>query len=255
MQCEFKLPNGKEVITKEFLFKDTRQFFHESSPEHNLSKLEDFIITKNLNVVEKFITLLYLRERCLKKTFNININGTDKDVSIDLVIRNFDEIIDIREEKEVGNLKLVLDYPSKFLVNTDNIFSLIKEIKIGDDFIDLSNVSDQELIDITNNLPTDVLNVIDQFVKDNKHALEYNLIPNNSDYEISFLTASPYYFLNNLFNCISQYAYREYIFVLSKRIKDVSFLLNSTFIDILDYMDLYMRENEEQSDKVAKLDN
>ena len=45
------------------------------------------------------------------------------------------------------------------------------------------------------------------------------------------------YFLNNLFNCISQYAYREYIFVLSKRIKDVSFLLNSTFIDILDYMD------------------
>ncbi len=255
MQCEFKLPNGKEVITKEFLFKDTRQFFHESSPEHNLNRLEDFIITENLNVVEKFITLLYLRERCLKKTFNININGTDKDVGIDLVIKNFDEIIDIREEKEVGDLKLVLDYPSKFLVNTNNIFSLIKEIKIGDDFIDLSNVSDQELIDITNNLPTDVSKVIDQFIKKNHRALEYNLIPNNSDYEINFLNSSPFYFLQNLFNCINEYAYREYIFVLSKRIRDVSFLLNSTFTDILDYMDLYIRENEEQSDKVAKLDN
>ena len=65
MQCEFKLPNGKEVITKEFLFKDTRHFFYKSSLEHNLNKLEDFIITKNLNALEKFITLLYLRERCL----------------------------------------------------------------------------------------------------------------------------------------------------------------------------------------------
>ena len=255
MQCEFKLPNGKEVITKEFLFKDVRQFFYKSSLEHNLNKLEDFIITENLNALEKFITLLYLRERCLKKTFNININGTDKDVSIDLVIKNFDEIIDIREEREVGDLKLVLDYPSKFLVNTDNIFSVIKEIKIGDDVMDLSNVSNQELIDITNNLPTNVLTVIDQFVKDNKHALEYTLIPNNNDYQISFLNASPFYLLQNLFKCIDEYAYREYIFVLSKRIKDVSFLLNSTFTDILDYMDLYMRENEDQNDKVANLDN
>ena len=124
---------------------------------------------------------------------------------------------------------------------------------MGDDVMDLGNVSNQELIDITNNLPTNVLTVIDQFVKDNKHALEYTLIPNNDEYQISFLNASPYYFLQNLFNCMSEYSYREYIFVLSKRIKDVSFLLNSTFTDILDYMDLYMRENEEQSDKVAKL--
>jgi hypothetical protein len=50
MQCEFKLPNGKEVITKEFLFKDARKFFYKSSLEHSLDKLEDFIITENLNV-------------------------------------------------------------------------------------------------------------------------------------------------------------------------------------------------------------
>ena len=76
-----------------------------------------------------------------------------------------------------------------------------------------------------------------------------------AEYEINFLNASPFYFLQNLFNCIDEYTYREYIFVLSKRIKDVTFLLNSTFKDILDYMELYMRENEEQNDKVAKLDN
>ena len=37
--------------------------------------------------------------------------------------------------------------------------------------------------------------------------------------------------------------------------KDVTFLLNSTFIDILDYMELYKRENEDDGEKVAKIDN
>ena len=250
MQCEFKLPNGKEVITKEFLFKDLKEFLYESSLEYSVERLESFIITKNLNVIEKFITLLYLRKRCLKHTFNINIDGASKDVSIDLVIDSLDEIINIKEEKTIGNLKLVLDYPSEFLVNTDNIFSVIKEIKIDNHSINLRAVSTEELIDITNNLPTEVLKVINDFIEDKRHALEYSLIPNNDDFEINFLNASPFYFLINLFKCLDVYTFREYIFVLSKRIRDVNFLLNSTFIDILDYMDLYERENQEQNEKL-----
>ena len=61
--------------------------------------------------------------------------------------------------------------------------------------------------------------------------------------------------IKNLYDCIDPYTYREYLFVLSKRINDVTFLLNSTFLDIIDYMDLYKRENEESSTEVAKIDN
>ena len=39
--------------------------------------------------------------------------------------------------------------------------------------------------------------------------------------------------------------YRDYIFILSKRIKDVSFIQQSTFLDIKDYMDLYVKEAKE----------
>ena len=73
--------------------------------------------------------------------------------------------------------------------------------------------------------------------------------------ELNFLNASPFILLESLFNCIDPYTYREYIFVLSRRMKDINFLINSTFIDILDYMDLYKRENEDEGDKVAKIDN
>ena len=60
-------------------------------------------------------------------------------------------------------------------------------------------------------------------------------------------------FLDTLYRCIDPFTYREYLFVLSKRMRDVTFLANSTFIDILDYIELYKRENEEEKEKVAKI--
>ena len=44
---------------------------------------------------------------------------------------------------------------------------------------------------------------------------------------------------------LSPGTYRDYIFILSKRIKDVSFILQSTFLDVKDFMDLYVKEAKE----------
>ena len=35
---------------------------------------------------------------------------------------------------------------------------------------------------------------------------------------------------------------------------DVTFLANSTFMDILDYIELYKRESEDEKEKVAKME-
>jgi hypothetical protein len=255
MHCVFKLPNGKEVVTKEFLYKDVRMFFNNSSIQYKVNKLEEFVLTKDLNVVEKFITLTRLRELCIKQSVNLNLSQKDKEVSIDFILKNFDEIIDIKEKKDIGNISLVLDYPSRFVVNTDNIFSVIHKVQIDGEEIDLNNVSSNEFVAITNSLPADVLKAVTEFVESKKHALVFNLFSGKDAIELNFLNASPFILLESLFNCIDPYTYREYLFVLSRRMKDITFLLNSTFIDIIDYMDLYKRENEEEGDKVAKIDN
>ena len=255
MHCVFKLPNGKEVVTKEFLYKDVRMFFNDSSLNYKLNVLEEFILTKNLNVVEKFIALIRLREKCVKRSISLNLNKKDKEVSIDFILKNFDEIVDIREIKTIDNITLELDYPSKFVINTDNIFSVIQKIKIDDQEIDLNEVTEEEFVTITNSLPVEVLTTITKFVEDKQHALSFMLFSGKDKLELNFLNASPFILLESLFNCIDPYTYREYIFVLSRRMKDMNFLINSTFIDILDYMDLYKRENEDEGDKVAKIDN
>ena len=255
MQCVFKLPNNKEVITKEFLFKDVRNFFYKMSLQRRAKILEEFIVTKNLNVVEKLITLIKLRQRCVKQSVSLNLNKIEKEVSIDYILKSFDEIIDIREERSINNISLVLDYPSKFIVNSDNIFSVIQKIKIDEQEIDLNEVTQKEFIEITNSLPAEVLKLLTDYIESKKHALYVNLFEGSDSIELNFLNESPFILLESLYNFIDPYTYREYLFVLSRRMKDVTFLLNSTFIDILDYMELYKRENEDDGEKVAKIDN
>ena len=70
--------------------------------------------------------------------------------------------------------------------------------------------------------------------------------------QLNFLTPSPFQFIDTVFNCIDENSYREYLYILSKRIKDVQFLINSTMADILDYLELYRRECEDESDKLKK---
>tara|TARA_R100001509_G_scaffold104422_1_gene61584 strand:- start:213 stop:971 length:759 start_codon:yes stop_codon:yes gene_type:complete len=252
MNHEFKLPNGKEVEVKEFLYKHVREFFYDKSLLAKAEFLNSFIVTKNLNVLEKFITLLKLRERCIKQSINLKLNKKDKEVSIDYILKSFDEIVDIREVRTVDNITLVLDYPSEFVVNTDSLFSVIQSIQIDNDKIDITKVTNEELLAITNSLPASVLAAITDFIQEKKEALSYSILSNQDSLNLNFLNISPFVFLDSLFNCIDPFTYREYIFVLSKRMKDITFLVNSTFVDILDYMELYKRENEDQNEKLQK---
>jgi len=252
MNHVFELPNGKEVEVKEFLYKHVREFFFDKPLSAKAEFLDSFIITENLNVLEKFITLIKLRERCIKQSINLKLNKKDKEVSIDYILKNFDEIIDIREVKTVDNITLVLDYPSEFIVTTDSLFRVIQSIQIDNDKINTAEVTHDELLTITNSLPASVLTAITDFIQEKKESLSYSILSNQDSLSLNFLNVSPFVFLDSLFNCIDPYTYREYIFVLSKRMKDITFLVNSTFIDILDYMELYKRENEDQNEKLQK---
>ena len=252
MDHVFQLPNGKSVTVKEFLYKDVKEFFYDKPHKDKAEFLNSFIKTKNLNVFEKFIALVKLRKRCIKQTVNLNINGRDKDVDLEYILDAFNEILDIREEVEIDNFKLVLDYPTEFVISSDNIFKVIQTIEIDNDIVDLNSVTSEEFTLITSSLPAQVLQTITDFYNRKKKALVVSAFE-NADVEINFLNSSPFHFLDTLYKCIDPNTYREYLFVLSKRMRDVTFLANSTFIDILDYIELYKRESEDEKEKVAKI--
>ena len=252
MHINITLPNNKEVVVKPFLYKHIRDLlFLNSSLESKLLYLEDFILTKNLNVVEKFITLLKLRAICIKPTVSLNLDKTGKDVDIDYITESFEESIDIRTTTECDGIEITLDYPTKFCINTDNILSVIREVKIQDQFIVIDSLSKNEYEQVMSKLPAQVLNAVSEFVEDKKDAFTFRLLEGRKDIsELNFLGPAPFEFINTIYACIDVNSYREYIYVLSKRIKDVNFLINSTMADVLDYIELYRRECEEEKEKL-----
>ena len=247
MYLTFTLPRGKEVITEEFLYKDIKELFQDTTLSNKVKVLEKFIVTKDLNAVEKFIALLKLRQKCINSAVTLTLDGRDIEIGIDAILQSFEEIINIREQRTINDITVVLDYPSRFCVDSDNVLSVIHTIELEDQKIDLSSVPDDEFLQITNSLPGDVLTLIYEFVEKRKDALTFNLL---DKMYLNFLDASPFIFLNNIFECLDDYKFREYLFILSRRMRDINFLLNCTLVEIYDYIELYRRESEEEKQKL-----
>jgi hypothetical protein len=252
MLMTFTLPNGKKVAVKEFLYKHIRGLqLQGDCISSKLKYIEDFIITQNLNVIEQFITLLLLRKKCIKPTTALYIDDADKEVHIDYILESFEDNISIKEKVNSGSIQLTLDYPSKFCINTTHLLSVIREIKIEDQRIIVDSLPEHEFLQVIDKLPAEILNVVDNFVTNNQKAFVFPLLSGRSNlYDINFLDPSPFVFIDTLFSCIDENSYREYLFILSKRIGDVEFIINSPFVDILDYLELYKRECEEENKKL-----
>ncbi len=59
-------------------------------------------------------------------------------------------------------------------------------------------------------------------------------------------------FIARLFDCIDDQNYREMLFILCKRIPDITFLTNCTYLEIEDYYKMYSDELEKQSASLQK---
>ena len=97
MQLSFSLPNEKEVVTEEFLFKDIRQFcsYKKIPLSQSIRVLESFIHTKNLNILEKFLALILLRKHCLSDIVSVKSTKGNIEMNLKYIIRNIGNVADI----------------------------------------------------------------------------------------------------------------------------------------------------------------
>ena len=256
MQFTHVLPNGKEVQLKEILFKDLRTFnlYEDTSIRGKMEFLQSFILTKGLNVLEQFYALLYLRQNCIGDNIIVTSNKGDVGVSIDFIRKNLDGIPDVATTVNIDQAEYTLDIPYQFNAgNDDFILSLIKCIRIGDQTLDIPSLSKEEQQEVIERLPEQLYTAIDQYLN-NTHEF-FNLclldsIPGEVEInpiEFSILDGAFTVFIVSLFNCITTRGYRELLFSLAKRINDVSFLANSTYLEVYDYFEMYTNEIQERN--------
>ena len=258
MALSFSLPNKKEVLVNEILYKDLRKMslYRDASLTGTLNFLESFILTKNLNVMEKLFTFFLLREKCIGKQVSVGSNKGNINIDLDLFKRNIGTFDDISETVDVNGIKCVLNYPTKFnLGSTDFLFSLIESLEIDEEQILVSSLSEDEYNEIFNRLPDGIFGCLTDFVQKNKAHFEMLVFEEREDMEIdeiriNVLDITLPTFIARVFNCIDSTHYREMLFILCKRIPDVSFLINCTFLEIEDFYKLYADEVEKQNENL-----
>ena len=255
MDLSFTLPNKKEVTVNEILYKDLRKMalYNDSSYSNIIRFLESFIVTRGLNLVEKLFTFFILREKCIGEQVAVGSKKGNVNIDLQLFRKNIGSFDDIRQEIDVEGIKCVLNYPWKFYVgDTDFIFSLIESLEIDNEKVILSSLSKEDYTNVIGRLPDTIFKYIEEFVKSNAPHFSMIVYKGKESMEIdeiklNMLDGSLAAFIVKLFDCISDTDYREMLFVLSKRIPDVLFLSNCTYLELFDYYNLYQDEVEKQN--------
>ena len=255
MHITHVLPNGKEVRLKEILFKDIRtfNFYENTSIQGRIEFLQSFILTKGLNILEQFYALVYLRLHCIGNEIIMTSDKGDVGVSLDFLKKNIGGIPDILTSVDIDGAEYTLDFPFQFNTgNSDFILSLIKTIRIGTETLHVSDLSKKEQEEVVERLPEQLYKIIDQYLVDCEEFFNLTLLESREGLDIQpikFNIIHPTFaqFIVSMFKCVTTEGYRELLFTLSRRINDISFLANSTYLEVYDYFEMYTREIEEQN--------
>jgi len=234
--------NKKVVKLKPFTMQNALEFYYLGNDFKTIiKKLESFILTKDLNIVEKLYSLFYLRDSCVGSM----INTPSVVIDADVFLREFDEILDINKKVKVDNIEVEFDYPYNFSSTILDETEIIKSVKVGLEKVYLNKLNNKDREALINSLPSDIDKQLGLFVKENANSLCIDVLIKSERLRLNYSSNTFVLFLKSIFSVVTPHSYREYIFSLSRRMHDITFLNNSTFVDIEDYLDLYIKENEQ----------
>lgn len=241
------LPTSKSALLKTFTFENCRELFSiKDNKQATLSFIEDFFITNDLHILEKLYCLLHLRDLCIGNMIEL------KDCSFDIIqIQNeIEEINNIKKTINFNGNIITLDYPKSFTLSTIYEDCFIQTVILDKESVDYNTLSIDEQNLIFNYLPSDVKSEIKEFYKQHISKLKIEFSLRGKKQILNLDSSQALDFIAAILTPINCRTYRDYIFILSKRIKDVTFLNQSTYLDIRDYMELYLKEAKENKSGV-----
>ena len=259
MQCAVKIPcNGKLVTVEVPTFKMLRDLYASRlDMDTTMEKLEKLIITPGLNVIEKFITLLLVRDEYVSS--DISIQGSDKVYNVDVshIIDAFDEIAERPRywyshhtnypEDSINAEGILCGVPTSF--NNKSLPCIIA-VAVKNGPTTQKYTKSDELHKFLSNMPASLYSVYGTWVTKNRNFLEFDIIKHDTvgELTISFADDSYKLFLQQAFCFIDDSTYREYVYALTRSLKSPEFIVNSTFIDIADYCRMYEEESKTQQE-------
>jgi len=241
------LPTSKSVLLKTFTLENCKEIYKiRDNTEAIIDYLEGLFVTSDLNILEKFYCLLHIRDLCIGNIIELRDYGFDISQIQDELV----EIDDIKQVINFNNNSITLNYPKDFPLTTLYEGNFIETIILDGETIDFCNLNstDQDLI--LNYLPLEIKTKITKFYRKNIPKLKISFMLKGDTINLNLQDFSIVSFLATILSPIDDNTYRDYIFILSERMHDITYLQNCTFLDIKDYMELYVKENKERNDEI-----
>jgi len=243
------LPTSKSVLLKTLTIENCKELYYiQDNIDAVISYLDNLFYTPGLNILEKLYCILHIRDLCVGNVVEL------RDYSFDVIeIQNeLLEIADIREVLTFNDNSITLNYPKTFISTTFYEGHFIETIILDGETIDFCSLSSTEQDLIFNYLPLEIKTKITEFYKTHISKLEINFTLRGDNIKLILYDSFFINFLATMLSPIDIRTYRDYMFILSERMHDITFLQKSTFLDIRDYMDLYVKENKERNDEMKK---
>tara|TARA_R110001592_G_scaffold268026_1_gene534201 strand:- start:2546 stop:3292 length:747 start_codon:yes stop_codon:yes gene_type:complete len=236
------LPNSKSVLLKTFTFKNCKELYDiRDNKSAVIEFIDELFITQGLNIIEKFYCLLHIRDLCIGNIIELR----DYNFDVLRIQEELQEIVDIKKIIKFDSNSITFNYPKNFTCSSIDNDGFIETIFLEGEVIDYNKLSSEERNLIFNYLPESIQTEIKNFYNTHINRLKIEFTLKDKNLAINLDRLQCVEFLTTMLGPINPGIHRDYIFILSKRIKDVSFIQQSTYLDVKDYMDLYVKEAKE----------
>lgn len=209
---EIVLPSGKKVRVRELKNREylTIVKFCANQDMVGLAKFFDStFIDSDLNIIERFYLLLYIRMLFIEPDITLNIEKRDIKIDIATMLNKIESsYIDLERTVIEGGIEVTLDLPKvSYFENIDDLYiSTISTIKAGGEVIDFASITEGERQEITNNLPATIFKHIQDFIETiQNNLLNVALIEENKQLgiealEVNIVSNGVMAFISTLFN-------------------------------------------------------
>lgn len=264
---EIVLPSGKKIRVNELKnreYLNIIKFCHNDDLVGLAKYFESLFNIDNLNIIERFYVLIYIRMIFVDSEIIFMENG--RQVKLDLATM-LDKIessyIDLERTVSEKGIEVTLDLPKiSYFESIDDLYiATISNIKIGSDSIDFDTITEVEKSNILSNMPASIFKHIESYIvtiQDN--LLSILLIDENKELgitpvEINIVSNGVLRFISSLYKTSLEDFYNLTYLFQNTVLPGSSLFLDMSPIESQIVLNAHHKKIKKQNDELQKQQN
>ena len=168
---EIVLPSGRKCRVEELTNKEHLAIikFAQNDDLVGISRFfDELFIEPDMNIFDRFYLLIYVRMLFIEGSISLNVDDKQVDVQLSTVLDKLESnYVDLETKFTDGGIEVTLDLPCiSYYENVDDLFiATIKNVRIADSVVEFNTLSNEEQVQVMDNLPASMFQHIKRFIQ------------------------------------------------------------------------------------------